>query len=232
MDIIEPLRHLAIIDPADWGDRRIDIIGCGTSGSHLAQEIGRLGIENLHLHDHDVIEAHNIANQLYPLRDIGVNKARALSDQLYLATGTAPTIHERKVEGRDPEDDFGEIVFLCVDSMSARLEIVEQRLEMNPTTQLVIDTRMGVDELRVYNFCPYRASDVRKWKETITADEDTVENACQMRTTIGGTAAVLAGLASWQFLQWYRREIANDVEYEPLPFEITMMLRPPIILTR
>src|SRR3984885_11376962 len=98
MTLITPDRHLELFDPAAWGERRIDIIGCGASGSHLAQEVARLGVENLHLWDHDQLEAHNIANQSYPFGMIGLNKAVACAALIETATGIKPTVHG-KCEG-------------------------------------------------------------------------------------------------------------------------------------
>jgi molybdopterin/thiamine biosynthesis adenylyltransferase len=234
MEIIEPTRHLSMFDPAVWGDRRVDILGCGASGSHLGQEIGRLGVENLHLWDFDLVEAHNIANQLYPQAALGRNKAVVLAESLYAATGIQPVVHEQRVVGpaETPDDELGEVAFLCLDSMSSRSSVVIDRLQMNGVTQLVVDPRMGVEELRIYNFNPNRMMEVRSWRDTITPDEDSAENACQARTTIGGTAAVLAGLAVHQFLQWYRHEIVRDSGYSPPSFEFMMMFRPPMVMTR
>ena len=234
VDLIEPTRHLSMFDPTVFGDRRVDILGCGASGSHVGQEFGRLGILNLHLWDFDNVEAHNIANQLYPQAAIGRNKASILGSLLSVATGIEPTIHEVRCAGpaETVEDELGEVVVFCMDSMSARMSVAEDRLKMNNVTQLVIDTRMGVEELRIYNFNPNRNAEWKRWAATITPDEETQENACQTRTTIGGTAAIAAGLATHQFLQWYRRVIVRDNQYGDLPFEITMMLRPNFVSTR
>jgi hypothetical protein len=227
---IDPDRHLSIFEPNRWGQRRIDILGLGATGSMTAQLISRLGIENLHLHDFDEIKATNIANQLYPLEAIGRPKAETCRDLIRAATGIEPTIHG-KCEGpaETPEDELGDVVFLCMDSMSARANVVNERLAMNAGTQLVIDTRMGVDELRLYSFCPYRLKELRRYRSTITPDEDTLENACEIKTTLAGTAAMVAGLSKTWFLHWYRREIVGDREYQPLPFEIIMTMRPLMI---
>ncbi len=167
------------------------------------------------------------------MASIGSGKAETCRDLIRAATGIEPTIHGR-CEGPalSADEEFGEVVFLCLDSMSARSSVVTDRLRMNPNTQLVIDPRMGAEEFRIYAFCPYRIESVRDWEATITPDEETVENVCQIRTTLGGTAAVVAGLAKIWFLQWYRREIVRDLEFAPLPFEYMMMLRPPLITTR
>lgn len=233
-DLIDPLRHLSVFDPTVWSDRRVDLIGCGASGSWTAHALARLGILNFHLWDNDEVEAHNLANQLYPHAAIGRNKAEILGSMLQVATGIQPVIHPFRCEGPadTPDDELGEVVIFCMDSMNARMGVFEDRLKMNGITQLVIDTRMGVDELRIYNFNPNRRMEWSRWVETITPDEETQENACQTRTTIGGTAAVVAGLATHQFLQWHRREVVRDNQYSELPFEIMMMMRPTTVMTR
>ena len=61
----------------DW---RIHIVGCGSVGSTLAENLVRCGITKLTLYDFDIVESHNIVNQMFRQEDIGKNKAEALGE--------------------------------------------------------------------------------------------------------------------------------------------------------
>ena len=52
-------------------EARINIVGCGSVGATLAENLVRLGITNLALWDMDVVNPHNLANQIFRQQDIG-----------------------------------------------------------------------------------------------------------------------------------------------------------------
>ena len=60
----------------------VHIIGCGAIGSHIAEQLARLDIKNIHLWDFDTVSAHNIANQYYRNSDINTPKVEALQKEL------------------------------------------------------------------------------------------------------------------------------------------------------
>lgn len=227
---VDPARHILVFDPDTFGTHRVDVIGCGAVGSRIAVELAKLGVENLHLWDGDTVEAHNIANQLFGLDDVGRLKTDALVEHIARATGIVPTAHSEYLEG---PVGLGRAAFLAVDTMTARRAIVRDSLSLSFGTDLAVDVRMGVEELRVYGFCPRSRAGRNAYDATLVDDERTVESACGARTTVGATAAITAGLAVTRFLQWYRRDIVRDPAYDNEPhFEMVMMLRPLIALTR
>ena len=61
---------------------RVHIIGCGASGSTVAELLARAGLEKITLYDFDKVESHNIANQMFKDSDIGRNKAEAVKDMM------------------------------------------------------------------------------------------------------------------------------------------------------
>jgi molybdopterin/thiamine biosynthesis adenylyltransferase len=226
---LDPRRHLLIFDPHHFGDRRVDVIGCGAVGSRIAMEVAKLGVQNLHLWDFDTIEAHNIANQLFNLDDIGKPKATTLATHVRQATGLEPAVHQKRVSSRQA---FGDVVFLAVDTMADRKSIFEHSLRLTFTTQLVVEVRMGAEELRVYGFNPRTRRDCQMWTESLSDDEATVESACGAQTTVGATAGITACLAVHRFLQWYRQDVVRDPTHTAeLPIEQVMMLRPIITFT-
>src|SRR3989344_1112514 len=211
---VDPARHLLIFNPERFDNARVDVIGCGAVGSRIAMELGKLGISNLHLWDGDVVAGHNVANQLYALADIGRRKVEALAEAISAATGLSPTVHCEHIE---QSQILGDAVFLAVDTMAARKAIFKDCLHLKFTTKVVIEVRMGVEEVRVYGFNPRFRAEVLAWQETLVDDEMTVESACGARTTVGATAGITACLAVHRFLQWYRRDIVRDPAYLETP---------------
>ncbi len=225
---LDVTRHLLVFDPNVFADTRVDVVGCGAVGSKMAMELAKLGVRNLHVWDSDRVERHNIANQLYGLNDIGAYKVDALAARVLADTGLTITVHRQNVEGPVA---LGRIVLIAVDSMTARRTIFASSLHLKFTTELVVETRMGVEELRVYGFNPNRRESVQQWNDSLYDDTNTVENACQARTTVGATAGITACLAVHRFLQWYRREFAGDTAGDEPHFEQVMMLRPLVTAT-
>ena len=60
----------------------IHIIGCGAIGSHVAEQLTRLGCSNIHLWDFDKVEPKNITNQMFLDSDIGEEKVNAVAQKL------------------------------------------------------------------------------------------------------------------------------------------------------
>ena len=63
-------------------DSRIHIIGCGSVGSTLAENLARCGVTKMTLWDFDDVEPHNIVNQMFRQQDIHKKKVEALRDIL------------------------------------------------------------------------------------------------------------------------------------------------------
>lgn len=222
---VDPTRHIEQFDPFRFGETRVDVVGCGAVGARIAMELGCFGIANLHIWDGDNIETHNVANQRpYIQKDLGRPKVAALSDHLFEATGRRPTVHQAFIDG---PTDLGNVVFLAVDTMAARKKIFDDCLRLRYATDVVIEVRMGIDELRVYGFSPKDREQVAAWLDSLSDDAETKEAVCRVQTTVGDTASITAGLAVARFRHWYRQSFENDPAYQAeLPLEQVLMLRP------
>ena len=222
--MIDPLRHLSVFQPHAFGNRRVDVVGCGAVGSRIAMSLAKLGIENIHLWDDDRVEEHNIPNQVFDLGDLGKLKVVALAEKIRTATGTAATVSQERVSGAQP---LGEVVFLLVDSMESRKEIWEGALKYKLATSLLIETRMGADEGRVYVLNPNRLEDVTGWEKTLYTDAEAETSACGASVSVGPTAEIISGLAVWQLIRWFAvQEGATD----ELDNQIVFTLRPMMVL--
>ena len=64
--------------PAGIGNKRVAIIGCGSVGSFVADELARSGIRNFLLIDPDIVEWPNLTRAAFGYQDIGKAKVVAL----------------------------------------------------------------------------------------------------------------------------------------------------------
>ena len=55
--------------------QRVHIIGCGSVGSTIAENLARCGVTKFTLWDFDSVEAHNIVNQMFTQEDVGKKKS-------------------------------------------------------------------------------------------------------------------------------------------------------------
>lgn len=223
---VDPLRHLSVFSTHAFGSRRVDVIGTGATGSRIVLSLAKLGVENIHVWDFDTVEEHNIPNQAFGLGHVGLLKVDALSQLVRAATGAEITVHPEKVDGTQT---LGEIVFLLTDTMSSRKDIWNGALKFKLRTSLLIETRMGVDNGRVYAVNPNKPGHIRAWEETLCDDVETEVSACGASVSVGPTAEIISGLAVWQLVRWF--SIQNGADDE-LDNEIIFSLRPFLTISR
>ena len=104
---------------------KVHIVGCGSVGSTVAENLARCGVKKFVLWDFDKVEPHNIVNQMFTQGDIGRLKVEALRD---IITNINPeAVIELKPEGWDGRLMSG-YIFMCVDSIELRKEIVDKHM--------------------------------------------------------------------------------------------------------
>lgn len=221
--LVDTTRHNAVFSSTHFGKARVDIIGCGATGSRIALSLAKLGVINLHLWDFDHVEEHNIANQIFGRGDVGKLKVEALAEIIKVQTGTEPTIHNEKVDGTQP---LGEYVFVLTDTMASRKEIWERGIRYRHLIKLMVETRMGANEGRIYCVNPTSLPDIEKWEGTLYGDDVADVSLCGSQITVGPTAELVSGHAVWGFILWvnHLRALASSDEKvkansTPPPFE-------------
>lgn len=139
-------KHREFFDPDKFEDE-IHIIGCGAVGSTIAEQLARLGIKRIHLYDFDIVSEHNITNQMFLNRHIGMLKTDALTE---LLEDINPEIDIIRIEeGWEPGTTLSGYVFLAVDSINTRNAIVKDNL-FNPNIKVMFDTRMRLTDAQHY----------------------------------------------------------------------------------
>lgn len=226
--MIETLRHLEVFSPDMWGNRHIDVIGAGATGSEVAMTLANLGV-TCTVWDFDRVAAHNVANQVYTNRDIGRLKVDALHDNIYAKTDIRITPRNERVDG---SQQLGPFVFLLTDTMASRREIFTRALKMHIGVSYVVETRMAADNGRIYAFDPSRLSHVRGWEETLYTDDEAEVSICGASTTVGATAKILANLAVWQLIRWFSLETGKAKDDEEIENELIVTMRPMQVFSR
>jgi len=215
------LRHEQIFSSVLFNPRCVDVVGCGALGSRIAMSLAKLGIMNINLWDFDKIEEHNIANQLFGNGDVGEAKTDALTKMILEATGT-DCYKNGRCEGDKP---FGDVVFMCVDSMKVRKELWEKQVKYQPSVGLLVESRMGADSCRVYAIQPCNPQHVELYEQTLYGDEEAATSVCGSSISVGPTAEIVSGIAVWQFIKWWRwSQRSSDQDTEP-ESEVILALR-------
>jgi molybdopterin/thiamine biosynthesis adenylyltransferase len=217
--MIDYWRQLDLFSPDKFGGKEVHIIGCGATGSYVALFLAKLGVQNLHLWDFDSVEPHNLPNQVFRMKDVGRTKVEALAEILEEASGVKATVHNEKVDG---STKLKGVVFLLVDSMDARKAIWSGAIKFKLEVELMVETRMAIDNGRIYAIRPSTPGDIRLWEGTLYSNEEAEESACTNKV-VGPTVAFISSLAAWKLIKWH-----NGEDFER---ELILSCRPTIIVS-
>lgn len=127
---------------------RVHILGCGSVGSTIAENLVRCGLTKFTLWDFDLVEPHNLVNQMFRAQDVGRNKAEALLDLLCEINPEVRENTKLKPKGWNGENLNG-FVFLCVDNIDLRRKIVQQHMS-NLNVKAVFDVRTRLEDAQHY----------------------------------------------------------------------------------
>lgn len=186
---------------------RIHIVGCGSVGSTIAENLVRCGITELTLWDFDKVEPHNLANQMFRQQDIGKTKVDALFDMLKDINPEVANTIELKPDGWKGKLMSG-YIFLCVDSIELRREIVEKHMD-SPYVKAVFDFRTLLEGAQHY------AADWGdlKMKQDILksmnfsheeAKEETPVSACGVTLGVATTVRLICALGVNNFINFVK----------------------------
>ncbi len=132
--------------------RPVHIIGAGSLGSKLCQNLVRKGVPEIHVWDDDFLEGRNLFNQAYFSEYVGKLKVTALVD---IARAIRPDVRVIPHRGRLTRGtSLRGIVFSAVDSNYARYEDVWPCVRENPGVTFFGDGRVGLDGGKAYGLDP------------------------------------------------------------------------------
>lgn len=145
--MISTIKQGDYFQPIDDLKYPIHIIGVGAIGSTIATMLARMGVQEMHLYDLDAVEMKNICNQEYLDHQVGMPKIGAIAETL---TNINPDISLKlHPNGWKKGTRLTGYVFLCVDSIDLRREIVEDNL-INKYVRAMFDFRMRLTDAQHY----------------------------------------------------------------------------------
>lgn len=216
--MIDIRRHQGIFNASNFEDKKILVVGCGAIGSKIVTSLIKLGLENITVYDFDKVEAHNIANQDFNINQIGMSKVNAIKD---FATANEANIkvHEEKCSSDMIKSNIFHYAFIAVDTLEGRKELIDA-LTRNVSIELIIETRMGSDEVQINSLKGRQHYD--SWLKTINFDKEMVEvSACGSPISFGLISDLSAMLAVNMLIHYVNNKLYYDrISAFSFPLEI------------
>ena len=140
------MRNMRSQDIADISGVEFHIVGCGAIGSSVATQLTRLGF---YLYDFDKVGIENVGVSQYIDSDIGKSKVSALYTHI---KQIECSIEVKPIDSKFKYYEGGKegILVLGLDSMAARMEVVENIAEQPEKPAFLIDGRMGAEQYQQY----------------------------------------------------------------------------------
>lgn len=187
-------------------DVRIHVIGCGSVGSTVAENLVRMGITNLTIWDMDVVEAHNLANQMFRQKDIGKPKVDAVAEILAEINPDITDSLQLKPNGWTGQLLSG-FVFLCVDNIELRRQIVEKHMN-SKFIKAMFDFRTRLEDAQHYaaDWSDARMKDdfLRSMQFSHDeAKEETPVSACNVTLGVCPTVRVICAYGVSNFINFW-----------------------------
>jgi len=89
--------------------------------------------------------------------------------------------------------------------MNVRREIWAGAIRYRLNVRFMVETRMGIDNGRVYAILPSSPENIRFWEGTLYSDEEAEESPCTNRA-ISPTVSLIASVAVWKLIKWFKNE--------------------------
>lgn len=211
---------------AEWYNeiqrKSIILAGLGGIGSWTALQLARMVPSRMVLYDDDVVEAVNMAGQLYGYNDVGKNKVNAVSELItsYTSMQSVYAVPEKFTS----ECEAGDIMICGFDNMEARNTFFnswEAHVMCIPEEErrkcLFIDGRLSMDELQVlcmsgedsYNIMRYR-------NEFLFSSREAEHTVCSMKQTTY-LASMIGSFIVNLFTNWVANLLNPIIPYD-VPF--------------
>ena len=172
------------------------VIGVGAIGRQVAIQLAALGVPRLQLIDFDTVEDTNVTTQGYDFEDVGQLKVDATAGAVQridplIDVDAVPDRYRARIE-------IGDVVFCCVDSISARSAIWRS---VSRRCRFWCDGRMLGEIIRVLAVAD--AESRRHYPTTLFRQSEAQAGRCTAHGAIY-TAGIAAGLMTHQFTRWLR----------------------------
>lgn len=186
---------------------RLHIIGCGAIGSTVAENLARFGLTKISLYDFDVVEPHNIANQMFTQEDIGKPKVIAVAE--YLKKINPEIEADLKVIDKGyVGQKLSGYVFLCVDNIDLRRQIAEACVG-NAFVKAMFDFRMRLTDAQHYAAAWNDRKMVESFLRSMAfsheeAKAETPVSACNITLSVVPTVRMICALGVSNFINFVK----------------------------
>lgn len=206
---------------------RVHIIGCGSVGSTVAENLARFGITKITLYDFDIVEPHNVANQMFSHSDIGKPKVVAVAENLMSINPDCKKDLVIIGEGYVNQNLSG-YVFLCVDSVELRQKIVKAN-KFNNNIRAMFDFRTRLIDAQHYAANWGVRSDIDNLLKTMDfshseAMEATPVSACNVTLSVAPTIRMIVAAGVANFINFVKkRELKHVILIDAFNFTMDAM---------
>lgn len=197
-------KSLEFFNPAKVAGR-VHIIGCGSVGSTLAENLARCGVTKFGFWDFDAVEPHNIVNQMFTEDHVGKLKGEALTE---IVRAVNPEIDAELHPGGWNGEILSGYVFLAVDSIEIRRDFVEKHMN-SPYVKAVFDIRTLLESAQHYAADWKNSAQKQKLLKTMQfsheeAAEETPVSACGITLGVATTVRLVCALAVNNFIRFVK----------------------------
>lgn len=188
-------------------EERIHIVGCGSVGSTLAENLARVGLTKFTLWDFDEVEPHNIVNQMFTQEHIGKPKVEALKKIILSINPEAADDIQVEPKGWRGKMMSG-YIFLAVDNIELRKKIVERHMD-SPYVKAVFDFRTLLESGQHYaaDWTDSKMKKILLDTMQFTHEEAKAEepvSACGVVLGVNTTVRLICGMGVNNFLNFVR----------------------------
>lgn len=188
---------------------RVHILGCGSVGSAVAENLVRCGVTNLTLWDFDVVEPHNVGNQMFRAEDVGKPKTEALRDILLDINPDLRRTIRLENKGWDGQTLSG-YLFLMTDSVENWKRVLAAH-RASTYLKAVFNTRTGLTGGQLFSA---DWSDMAQRKSLLAsmdftdeeAKAETPVTACGTTLGVVTTVRIVSALAVNNFIRFVKGE--------------------------
>ena len=157
--------QMEIFNPNDY-NTKVVIIGAGSTGSHLAFILSKMGINDMMVIDDDKIEITNIPHQHYRISDIGKFKVDALKEIIKdFSNIDIKTDKNRIDENSNINLGINTIFISCVDTLKSRKILLEH---LEDSHNIFIDTRFGSEGYSINIIDLFNDNEVENYMNNLT----------------------------------------------------------------
>lgn len=195
-------KSFEFFDPMKCKDR-IHIIGCGSIGSTVAELLARFGLTKISLYDFDLVEPHNVVNQIYTRKYIGKPKVEALKEILEDINEEMQVKLYPKGWTDQPLDGY---VFLAVDNIETRKKIAEAN-KYNSFVKAMFDFRTGLTDGQHYAADWNDLKSKKAFIDTMNfkhSDVQDVRSACNVSLCVAPTVRLTALVGVTNFINFVK----------------------------